>query len=412
MKENKTYPWLLVLFLWGVALLNYMDRQMLATMRPSMQIDITELQAATRFGQLMGIFLWVYGLMSPVSGLIADRLNRKWVIIGSLFVWSGVTFSMGYAGSYTSLYALRAIMGVSEALYIPAGLSMIADVHSDKTRSFAIGIHMTGLYIGQAIGGFGATIAASFSWHTTFHVFGLIGMLYALVLILFLKEKRSFGPLALSQESALQKQSPLQSLSLLARNGSFWLLLLYFAVSSLPGWAAKNWLPTLLAENLQLPMSKAGPIATVTIAASSFIGVLMGGLLSDKWIRTNIRGRIYTSAIGLALTIPSLLLLGFGNSILSVVLAAICFGTGYGMFDGNNMPILCQVVPSQQRATGYGLMNMTGVFFGAFITDLLGRSSDAGHLGRDFALLAVIVLAALLIQLCFLKPNPSAAGAA
>lgn len=412
MKENKTYPWLLVMLLWGVALLNYMDRQMLATMRPSMQVDITELQSATRFGQLMGIFLWIYGLMSPVSGLIADRLNRKWLIIGSLFVWSGVTFSMGYADSYNSLYVLRAIMGVSEALYIPAGLSMIADVHSDKTRSLAIGIHMTGLYIGQAIGGFGATIAASFSWHTTFHAFGLIGMLYALVLLLFLKEKRSSGQLSVSQGPALQKQSALQSLSLLARNGSFWLLLLYFAVSSLPGWAAKNWLPTLFAENLQLPMSKAGPIATVTIATSSFIGVLMGGLLSDKWIRTNIRGRIYTSAIGLALTIPSLLLLGFGNSILSVVLAAICFGTGYGMFDGNNMPILCQVVPSQQRATGYGLLNMTGVFFGAFITDLLGRSSDAGHLGRDFALLAVIVLAALLIQLCFLKPKPSAVGAA
>jgi len=143
--------------LWGVALLNYMDRQMLSTMRESMMINITELESAANFGRLMAVFLWIYGLMSPVAGIIADRLNRKWLIIGSLFVWSAVTLLMGYSTNYNEIYLLRAIMGVSEALYIPAGLSLIADFHSDKTRSLAIGIHMTGLYTGQAIGGFGAT---------------------------------------------------------------------------------------------------------------------------------------------------------------------------------------------------------------------------------------------------------------
>lgn len=406
MKENKSYRWWIVALLWGVALLNYMDRQMLATMRPSMQIDITELQSATNFGKLMGIFLWIYGWMSPVSGIIADRFNRKWVIVGSLFVWSGVTFTMGYAGSYHELYLLRAVMGVSEALYIPAGLSLIADFHSDKSRSLAVGLHMTGLYLGQAIGGFGATIAERYSWHFTFHSFGLIGMAYALVLILFLREKRS--PKTEVLTAVPDKGSPFKKLWSLAGNGYFWLLILYFSVSSLPGWAAKNWLPTLFAQNLNLPMSEAGPIATVTIAASSFLGVITGGLLSDKWVLKNIRGRIFTSAIGLSLTIPSLLLLGFGNSLAAVILAAICFGLGYGIADGNNMPILCQVVPTRQRATGYGLMNMTGVFVGAFITDLLGKSSDAGRLGKDFALMAIIVAAGVLIQLLFLKPGRAA----
>lgn len=403
MSESKKYPWLLVALLWGVALLNYMDRQMLSTMRPSMQVDITELQSAANFGRLMGIFLWIYGFMSPLSGIIADRFNRKWIIVSSLFVWSGVTFCMGYAGSYNTLYILRAIMGVSEALYIPAGLSMIADFHSDRTRSLAVGIHMTGLYLGQAIGGFGATIAERFSWHTTFHSFGMVGMAYALLLVVLLREKRKTIPA--DEQNATAAASPLQMLGALAKNKSFWLLLLYFAASSLPGWAAKNWMPTLFSQNLGLPMSQAGPVSTVTIAASSFTGVLLGGLLSDRWVRFNIRGRIYTSAIGLALTIPSLLLLGFGNSLLAAVLAAVCFGVGYGMFDGNNMPILCQVVSSKYRATGYGLMNMTGVFFGAFITDLLGQSSDAGRLGNDFAMLAIIVVAALVVQLLFLKPS-------
>ncbi len=101
---NRVYPWVVVGLLWVVAMLNYMDRQMLATMRPSMQMDITELQSATNFGRLMAIFLWIYGFMSPVSGLVADRLNRKWLIVGSLFVWSGVTYAMGYATTFDQLY--------------------------------------------------------------------------------------------------------------------------------------------------------------------------------------------------------------------------------------------------------------------------------------------------------------------
>ncbi len=95
MKNSKTYPWVVVGLLWVVALLNYMDRQMLSTMKPTMMIDIAELQTATNFGRLMAIFLWVYGFMSPVAGMIADRVNRKWLIIVSLFVWSGVTLAMG-----------------------------------------------------------------------------------------------------------------------------------------------------------------------------------------------------------------------------------------------------------------------------------------------------------------------------
>ena len=179
MKTSKLYPWFVVALLWGVALLNYMDRQMLSTMKEAMQVDITALQSAVNFGHLMAVFLWIYGLMSPVSGIVADRMNRKWLIVGSLFVWSSVTFLMGEASSFSQIFWLRALMGVSEALYIPAGLSLIADYHSEKTRSLAVGIHMTGLYTGQAIGGFGATVAASFTWQTTFHWFGIIGIAYA-----------------------------------------------------------------------------------------------------------------------------------------------------------------------------------------------------------------------------------------
>ena len=406
MKESKNYKWIVVALLWVVALLNYMDRQMLSTMRSSMQVDIHELQSATNFGYLMGIFLWVYGFMSPVSGIIADKVNRKWLIVISLFVWSGVTYGMGYAKNFHEIYWLRAIMGISEALYIPAGLSLIADFHTEKTRSLAIGIHMTGLYVGQALGGFGATIAAAFSWHVTFHWFGITGIVYSLVLILFLREKKDKRESVAGGSTIDKEKAPLfKGLTILFTNISFWIILFYFAIPSLPGWATKNWLPSLFAQNLRIPMSQAGPLSTITIAASSFLGVIFGGILSDKWVQQNIRGRIYTSAIGLSLTIPSLLLLGFGHSLFNVIGAAVCFGVGYGMFDANNMPILCQFVSGKNRATAYGIMNMAGVFFGAFITDLLGSSSDAGNLGRSFAMLGAVVLLAVIIQLIFLRPK-------
>ncbi|MFT3845223.1 MAG: MFS transporter [Lacibacter sp.] len=152
-------------------------------------------------------------------------------------------------------------------------------------------------------------------------------------------------------------------------------------------------------------MAQAGPLSTITIAVSSFIGVIFGGILSDRWVQKNIRGRIYTGAIGLSLMIPALMFVGFGHSMFHVMAAAFCFGVGYGMFDANNMPILCQFVPQKLRATAYGLMNMVGVFAGAFITNLLGKSTDAGHLGRDFALMAAVVAVALFIQLYFLRPK-------
>lgn len=405
-KSSKAYPWIVVGLLWVVALLNYMDRQMLSTMREAMQIDIAELESAVNFGRLMAIFLWIYGCISPFAGAIADRISRKWLIIGSLAVWSGVTLAMGFCTTYNQVYVLRALMGISEALYIPAGLSLIADYFTGSSRSLAVGIHMTGLYLGQAVGGFGATIAAAFSWQQTFLCFGIAGVAYAALLAIMLEDRRNekseCGPDAAEPPA---KEPVWKSFALIFSNISFWTILFFFAASSLPGWSTKNWLPTLFAESLGIPMSQAGPLSTITIAVSSFFGVLIGGSLSDNWVRKNIRGRIYTSAIGLAMMIPALVFIGLGSGLVSAIGAGVCFGVGYGMFDTNNMPILCQFVSSRHRATAYGIMNMTGVFFGALITQVLGRWADNGNLGLGFALMAAALGIALLLQLTVLRPT-------
>lgn len=400
----KAYPWIVVGLLWIVALLNYMDRQMLSTMRDAMQIDISELESAVNFGRLMAIFLWIYGLVSPFAGAIADRVSRKWLIIASLGVWSAVTTLMSFCTNYNEIFWLRALMGVSEALYIPAALSLIADYHTGKSRSFAIGIHMTGLYLGQAVGGFGATLAAAFSWQQTFHWFGIIGIAYAALLMVLLYEKRDVAQENISATPE-QKIPVLKGFGMIFSNMAFWVILFFFASTSLPGWATKNWLPTLFADSLNTPMSQAGPISTITIALSSFLGILAGGPLSDKWVKRNVKGRVYTSAIGLAMMIPALILLGLGKGMFAAVAAGLFFGIGYGMFDTNNMPILCQFVPSKLRATAYGIMNMTGVMMGAVCTQILGKWAEGGNLGLAFAVLGCIIAVALVAQITILNPT-------
>ncbi|MDO4692641.1 MAG: MFS transporter [Porphyromonadaceae bacterium] len=406
MKHSKYYPWIVVGLLWVVALLNYMDRQMLSTMKSAMSIDIKELESGEMFGVLMAAFMWVYGLASPFAGLIADRINRKWLIVSSLFVWSTVTLLMGFTHDFSTLYALRMVMGFSEAMYIPAALALIADFHTGRSRSLAIGMHMTGLYVGQALGGFGALLSEQLSWQSTFFYFGLFGALYAVVLIFLLHEVPSRGERGQQPAQAQNSFAGMfASLGHIFKSPAFWGMLLFFTATSLPGWATKNWLPTLFEQNLGIDMTLAGPISTATIALSCFIGVFVGGAISDRWVRINVKGRVYTSAIGLGMMVPALLLLGFGHSYATVVGGGFLFGFGLGFFDTNNMPILCQFFPSRYRSTAYGLMNMSGVIAGGYITEALGKSQDANNLGSDFATMAVAIGVVVIIQLFLLRPR-------
>lgn len=410
MKQSKYYPWVVVGLLWVVALLNYMDRQMLSTMKEAMSHSMPELERAETFGNLMAAFMWIYGLMSPFAGAIADRMNRKWLIVASLFVWSSVTLLMGFTHDFSTLYILRMVMGLSEAMYIPAALALIADFHTGKSRSLAIGVHMTGLYVGQALGGFGAMLSHHLSWENTFIYFGLFGALYALVLATFLHEtdaqlERIKNGAKTNESQSNGLNNVVQSFGKILSSVPFWGMLIFFTATSLPGWATKNWLPTLFEQNLHLNMQVAGPISTATIALSSFIGVFVGGAISDRWVRTNVKGRVYTSAMGLGMMAPALAFLGFGSSYWSVIGGGFLFGFGLGFFDTNNMPILCQFFSSRYRSTAYGVMNMSGVIAGGYITKMLGKSTDAGNLGRDFGVMAVVILVVVFIQILILKPK-------
>jgi len=404
LQDRKFYPWLVVSLLAVVSLLNYLDRQMLATMRPYMMADIEALRDVANFGRLMAIFLWVYALMSPLSGVIADRLNRKWLIIFSLAIWSGVTLLMGCTYDIGTLYVLRGVMGVSEAFYIPAALSLVADYHDGPTRSIATGALTSGIYLGQAIGGFGATISAHASWQYTFHIFGIVGIAYALLLALLLHEKkgRAAAPAA---GSAAAGQARRQGIAMLVRHTAFWVMLFYFSALNLPGWVTKNWMPTMISDSLGMTMDVVGPMWTVTLAMSSFAGVFLGGWISDRWVRRTLRGRIYTSASGLGLIIPALLLILFTGSLGAILVGGVVFGVGFGMYDANNMPIICQFFPSRSRATCYGIMNFAGIAAGALITEVLGHAMKGGYQAGVFVAMIVAVALSVIFELSLMKPG-------
>lgn len=392
------HAWSVVLLLWPVAVLNYLDRQMLATMGLSIKADIPVLQSAEKFGQLMAIFMWVYAFCSPLGGWVADRVNRKWLIIASLGVWSAVTLLMGQVHDFDHLYVLRAIMGLSEAFYMPAGLALIADFHQGRTRSLAVGIHLSGVYLGQALGGIGGWVAEEVSWRAAFFGCGLLGVLYAGLLMVFLRERTSTLPAGTGGGATAPRPTGMAL-------GGFLILLLCFSLPSLPGWAVKNWLPTLLQDRFLMPQKSSGLFATMTNAGAAFVGVIVGGRLADLLTRRSVRGRTWVSASGLLLTIPGLLAMGLAPSLGLVLAGAALFGLGFGMFDANNMPILCQLAPARLRATAYGVMNFVGISSGAYLTPLLGKLKDHGvPLAQGFAICGLPVLLAAVLMLC-LRPR-------
>ncbi len=382
-QKLSSYAWWVVALLWPVVLLNYLDRQMLSTVRASIRADIPSIANDQDFGTLMATFMWVYALLSPVGGFIADRFNRRWAIIGSLFVWSAVTWLTGHAQTYSQMLTCRALMGVSEAFYIPAALALIADFHSDTTRAKAIGLHQTGLYAGLALGGIGGYIAEQSSWRNCFTWFGAAGVAYAVVLMFALRDAKKSSPSPPSGERAgVRGQSETKNIKFaetfraLWSQPAFWILVIYFTLPAIAGWVTKNWLPTYLADTFNLKEGPAGLSATGYIQIASFIGVLLGGVVADAWMRRTNRGRIYTSALGVLLLVPALLLLGYAWTLPVAIVAMILFGLGWGFFDCNNMPILCQIARSEHRATGYGFMNLVSISVGAGATVALGWMRD------------------------------------
>ena len=353
--------WLVVLLLWPVALLNYLDRQMLASMKSSVMGDLPSIGTEANWGFMLGQFKWVYALLSPIGGYVADRFSRRLTICGSLFVWSAVTWWTGHVTSYDELLWARSLMGISEAFYIPAALALIADYHTGHTRSRAVGLHQMAIYCGVIVGGFGGYVAdaPTLGWRFAFAVCGICGMCYALPLVFLVRDAPQSGAV-----TTAPKASPVQAAKQLLTNFSFILLVLYFTLPALAGWVVRDWMPAILKQQFQIGQGQAGVAATLYWQAAAIVGAVVGGWLADRWMRRQERGRIFVSALGMSLIVPAIFGVGNAGSLAVAVTFLLLFGLGWGFFDCNNMPILCQVVRPELRATGYGVMNLVSISCG------------------------------------------------
>ena len=400
------WAWVAVIVLWFVVMLNYFDRQLLSALHEPIVRDIPQTEA--QFGMVTSVFLLIYALLSPVGGFLADRYSRRLMILCSLVVWSVVTWWTGHAEDYTSLLIARGAMGISEAFYIPAALALITDYHRGSTRSIATGLHMSGIYVGMAIAGFGATMASWTGWRMTFALFGLIGVAYAIVLILFLKDPgKAPADTALARkkdkpgeetvlinvdndEQAVKvpaaKLSTGAVLSSLLSGRPMWMLLCVVAFAGAGNWFLLTWYPTLLHDQYHLSSAEAGPAATLWSSIAKYIAVLGGAILADMWYKRNTRARALVPGIAFSVSGPLVVLallpgiFGWDIAVPLVLMLGLVAtqGLAQGSLDATLMPVLRSHIDERYSATGYGLLNLTSAGVGALISFFGGWFKDQG----------------------------------
>lgn len=397
--------WLVVVLLAPVALLNYLDRQMLASMKFSVMADIPTIGNDANWGRMLGQFKWVYAILSPLGGLIADRFSRRYTICASLFAWSVVTWITGHVTTYEALLWTRSLMGISEAFYFPAALALIADHHFGPTRSRAVGFHQMAVYCGVILGGFSGYIAdgPTLGWRSAFTFCGIAGAAYAVPLLFLLRD-----PPRSAEATATRNASFWQSLPSLLTNGSFLLLVVYFTLPALAAWVVRDWMPAILKQQFSIKQGPAGVAATSSWQLAAIVGAVLGGWLADRWMRSHSRGRIFASAIGVAMIVPAIFGVGNAGTLVTAIAFLALFGLGWGFFDCNNMPILCQIVRPELRATGYGLMNLVSISCGGFADWGFGKLRDAKvPLNVSFTAFALVAIVAVVVGL-LIRPRPEA----
>jgi MFS family permease len=396
--------WMIVLLLMPVALLNYLDRQMLASMKYSLMADIPSIASETNWGWILAYFKWVYAILSPIGGYVADRFSRRFTICISLFVWSLVTWWTGHVTSYHQLLWTRSLMGISEAFYMPAALAMIADYHLGATRSRAVGLHQTALYIGQIVGGFSGYVADSpyLGWRAAFVSCGAVGAVYALPLMMLLKDAST------SRREPGVKADPIHAGAELLGNLSFILLVLYFTLPAIAAWVVRDWGPAILKQQFNIRQGPAGVASTLSWQSAAIVGAIVGGWLADYWTRQKKYGPILASAIGTGLLVPAIFGIANASALWIAVAALVIFGLGWGFFDSNNMPILSLIVRPHLRATGYGIMNMVSTSCGGLADWGFGALRDRKvPLPIVFGIFAAFAALSIVLVL-LIRPKPNA----
>jgi sugar phosphate permease len=405
MARNRTGPWYrwqVVALLWACGFFNYADRQALMSVFPTLAKEMG--LSLTRLGMLGSAFMVVYALAAPIAGAIVDRWPRRALIVAGLAFWSVICAATGSAAGFSQLVWLRAAEGLGESCYFPASMSLLADYHPRETRSRAMSLHQTSVYVGTAGGGILAGfLAGRYGWRQPFWALGLAGMAYAILLWFLLVESprgASDGksiPHDLPEDDAIggsDKRSLLDDLRSILRHPSACALLLAFAGANFVAMALMTWLPTFVFQRFGTDLLTSATIGTFFLPMASLVGVLLGGVLGDASARRRPGGRMTVQGVALLLGAPCVFVAARSGTIAVLILALTGIGLCKGIYDASIFASIYDVIGPSVRGTAAGLMNTIGWAGGALAPVALGLVGDRYGLGPAIAATAAAYLLA------------------
>ncbi len=378
------YKWELIILLWFAFFFNQADRQIFNIVLPSIRDDLGLTDAS--MGLIASVFTLFYGIMVPLGGFLGDRINKKYILILSLFVWSLATLTTGFSITLVHLIILRSFaLGGGEAFYTPSASALICEYHQ-KTRSVALSIHQTALYAGIIGSSFlTGLIAESFGWRSAFFVFGGLGIVLAIIFWFRLKDS-----IVKNTTATVTKSKNIRKvLKLFLSKPTAILLTLAFAGMQFTGIGFLTWMPTFLHEKFNFSLARAGFDSTFYHHVAAFIGVLIGARIADNLAQkySGIRG--FVQMTGLLMAVPFIIIIGRSDSLLIIYSALAIFGFSRGFYDSNLLAALYDVIEIPFRSTATGFLLMFGFIVAASSPYILGVIKPIFGLADGLAFLSV-----------------------
>jgi predicted MFS family arabinose efflux permease len=385
--------WLLIGYLWGCYVLNHADRQVVYTLFPALQKEFGYSDAVV--GLTGALFLWVYGLCSPVAGILGDRFSKTKLVVASLAIWSTFTVLSGLSPNGVFLLACRALLGVSESLFMPAAYALMAAAHGPQTRSKAIGAFATSQLVGVAVGGsLSGFVAEHLHWRVSFWLLGGAGLLFVWPLLRFFKRMPpSFHGAAGSEPARLG------TFFGLLRIPSLCVVTAFVSVATFGLFLVYTWLPTFLYDKFRLGLGRAGFEASVYPQIGTALGLLIGGSIADRYYKRARPARFWVIVVAFFGAAPCIFLIGAGETLAATRLAAAAFGFFSGFIFGNQVPAAYDVVPAALRASTVGMLNLVSAlvsgfapFFGGLARRTIGVDRLMTFTGMVYAATGALVV--------------------
>ena len=399
------YKWWVVGMLWLISFFNYADRQAIFSVFPLLEREMR--LTPVQLGLLGSAFAWVYGLGAPFAGMIVDRVRRKTAILGGLQAWSLICMATVFSSDFRHLFFWRAAEGLGETFYYPASMSLISDYHGRDTRSRAMGLHQTSVYVGTIGGGFFAgLIGQHYGWRLSFIVFGGLGVALGFVLNRFLTEpprgaadvaelKSTHAPVSSSRSLPLA-----EFLRLVGRTPTLLCLMGAFMCANFVAVVLLSWMPKFLYDKFGMGLAMAGLTATIFVQLASMAGAPLGGWLADYWRRRTPRGRLAVQMVGVLGGAPFVALCGLTPSVGTLIIALTVWGFFKGLYDANIFASVFDVVRPEARGTAAGFMNAVGWLAGGGSAPLvIGIIAQRESLSLAIAMASTVYVAAGLLLL-------------